>query len=211
MLAAAAVANKLPLISPFLSLSFFGNLSRLYFNTRSNPFAIMNAPESTISFLLDEDNGEVKIVYAADTKVSVDNVLVIREKLLHSLLSVSIYVNYFTNNPLFSIIFHPIRLQMLVHFDSTGKIIPLEICFACSSWEIRRSALPDTTTPIPWSIISIWKSKPTIPPSLLSKCWVVALKTWPMKRITWLRNFKIPWKRGNEKTMPKWRLNFRKA
>jgi hypothetical protein len=55
----------------------------------------MNAPESTISFLLDEDNGEVKIVYSADTKVSVDNVLVVRlGPLLHSLLSdVSMYVN----------------------------------------------------------------------------------------------------------------------
>lgn len=30
----------------------------------------MNAPERTASFLLDEDNGEVKIVYTADTKVS---------------------------------------------------------------------------------------------------------------------------------------------
>ena len=48
----------------------------------------MNAPESTISFLLDEDNGEVKIVYSADTKVCVDNVLVIRSgALLHSLFS----------------------------------------------------------------------------------------------------------------------------
>lgn len=31
----------------------------------------MNAPERSASFLLDEDNGEVKIEYAADTKVSV--------------------------------------------------------------------------------------------------------------------------------------------
>lgn len=30
----------------------------------------MNAPERAASFLLDEDNGEVKITYMADTKVS---------------------------------------------------------------------------------------------------------------------------------------------
>lgn len=30
----------------------------------------MNAPERTSSFLLDEDTGEVKIVYTADTKVT---------------------------------------------------------------------------------------------------------------------------------------------
>ena len=30
----------------------------------------MNAPERSASFLLDEDTGEVKIVFAADTKVS---------------------------------------------------------------------------------------------------------------------------------------------
>ena len=30
----------------------------------------MNAPERAASFLLDEDNGEVKITYTADTKVS---------------------------------------------------------------------------------------------------------------------------------------------
>jgi DNA-directed RNA polymerase II subunit RPB11 len=30
----------------------------------------MNAPERTAAFLLDEDNGEVKITYTADTKVS---------------------------------------------------------------------------------------------------------------------------------------------
>ena len=30
----------------------------------------MNAPESTCSFLLDEDTGETKIVYTSDTKVS---------------------------------------------------------------------------------------------------------------------------------------------
>eukprot|EP00957_Ditylum_brightwellii_P156140 11884492-Ditylum_brightwellii.AAC.1 len=30
----------------------------------------MNAPERSAAFLLDEDNGEVKITYAADTKVS---------------------------------------------------------------------------------------------------------------------------------------------
>lgn len=30
----------------------------------------MNAPERTASFLLDEDNGEQKIVYTADTKVA---------------------------------------------------------------------------------------------------------------------------------------------
>ena len=29
----------------------------------------MNAPERAASFLLDEDSGEVKIEYAADTKV----------------------------------------------------------------------------------------------------------------------------------------------
>ena len=32
-------------------------------------FNIMNAPERTSSFLLDEDIGELKIVYTADTKV----------------------------------------------------------------------------------------------------------------------------------------------
>ena len=32
----------------------------------------MNAPERTSSFLLDEDTGEVKIVYTADTKVTND-------------------------------------------------------------------------------------------------------------------------------------------
>jgi hypothetical protein len=31
----------------------------------------MNAPERTASFLLDEDSGEVKIVYTADTKASI--------------------------------------------------------------------------------------------------------------------------------------------
>jgi DNA-directed RNA polymerase II subunit RPB11 len=30
----------------------------------------MNAPERTAAFLLDEDNGEMKITYTADTKVS---------------------------------------------------------------------------------------------------------------------------------------------
>lgn len=30
----------------------------------------MNAPERTASFLLDEDNGEMKIVYTPDTKVA---------------------------------------------------------------------------------------------------------------------------------------------
>lgn len=30
----------------------------------------MNAPERSAAFLLDEDNGEVKVVYTADTKVS---------------------------------------------------------------------------------------------------------------------------------------------
>ena len=30
----------------------------------------MNAPERAAAFLLDEDNGEVKIEYSADTKVS---------------------------------------------------------------------------------------------------------------------------------------------
>ena len=30
----------------------------------------MNAPERTASFLLDEDNGEMKIEYKADTKVA---------------------------------------------------------------------------------------------------------------------------------------------
>mmetsp|Transcript_25801 Transcript_25801/g.39538 ORF Transcript_25801/g.39538 Transcript_25801/m.39538 type:complete len:128 (+) Transcript_25801:42-425(+) len=30
----------------------------------------MNAPERTAAFLLDEDNGEVKLTYAPDTKVS---------------------------------------------------------------------------------------------------------------------------------------------
>jgi hypothetical protein len=30
----------------------------------------MNAPERSSAFLLDEDSGEVKIVYTADTKVS---------------------------------------------------------------------------------------------------------------------------------------------
>ena len=30
----------------------------------------MNAPERTVSFLLDEDTGETKIVYTSDTKVS---------------------------------------------------------------------------------------------------------------------------------------------
>lgn len=36
-------------------------------------YNIMNAPESTSSFLLDEDIGELKIVYTADTKVSSDD------------------------------------------------------------------------------------------------------------------------------------------
>jgi hypothetical protein len=36
----------------------------------------MNAPERSASFLLDEDSGEVKIVYSADTKVRARTILI---------------------------------------------------------------------------------------------------------------------------------------
>ena len=72
----------------------------------------MNAPERSSAFLLDEDAGEVKIVYTPDTKVGSFVFVGLRWKFLlfaeHEMTIAR-------------------RLRTQEHFDSTRKTIRLEI------------------------------------------------------------------------------------
>lgn len=80
----------------------------------------MNAPERSSAFLLDEDSGEQKCVYTADTKVSRYNHhldFISRFCFLHMLKYSNTLLHFLISVP------YPPRLQMLEPFDSIKKII----------------------------------------------------------------------------------------
>lgn len=103
----------------------------------------MNAPERSSSFLLDEDNGETKVVYTTDTKVKIRrpdvNVVVVVAAAAVAAVGGGGDGDGASSNRVphlcYSSLVHPYysRSQMRVHFDSTRRIIQLATFFGCNS------------------------------------------------------------------------------
>ena len=136
----------------------------------------MNAPERSSAFLLDEDSGEVKCVYTADTKVRTQ-----MERLRLNCCNINAKKCCFV---LFCFVFFSFRSRMLEPSVLTKKITLQQTCCECSCSEILRFDLQDTTTLILWSITSTSRFRRITPQLLLLRSYHPLLRIFPTRQIT---------------------------